>query len=90
MRRHRGHTILYTLDGRDPQPRRRALAAASTYWGPSRSTRTPSPAARPTPSTGPERQTDFTFVVTTPPLVITELMYHPLETVPNSLYSADD
>ncbi|MBI4585246.1 MAG: CotH kinase family protein [Planctomycetes bacterium] len=84
-------TIYYTLDGSDP----RALtgnpaATAKTYSGAITLNQNTRAIARARSTKGWSGLTDATFVVAMPPLVITEIMYHPADPPPNSPYDADD
>jgi len=77
--------IYYTLDGKDPRnPGGAKLAAALTYGQPITLNANTRVIARAKPSAGGwSGTTDFTFVVETPRLVVTELMYHPMSEAPN-------
>ncbi len=85
-------TIYFTTDGTDPRaPAGLAAARAATYSGPITLDANARVVARATRSasdwSGPAAGT---FVVETPRLVVSELMYHPLDPAPGSPHDADD
>jgi hypothetical protein len=84
-------TIRYTLDGSDPRLRGGGISANSlAYSQPITLSGNTRVFARAKTTAGWSGATDFTFVVTTPSLVITEVMYHPEPPPPESDFSADD
>lgn len=87
-----GTPIYFTLDGQDPRrPGGAKLASAGTYSGPIALTQNTRVLARAKPAAGGwSGLVDVTFVVTTPPLVITEIMYHPLDTVASDVFAGED
>ncbi|MBI4600589.1 MAG: CotH kinase family protein [Planctomycetes bacterium] len=85
-------TIFYTLDGRDPRAPGGAMGpTAAQYSGAivlDENTRVIARARISTSNwSGP---TDATFVVATPPLVVSEIMYHPVNPLPDSTYGSQD
>lgn len=85
-------TIYYTLDGTDPRRAGGSVAAAATqYDGPISLVDNARVVARARASSSSwSAPIVDTFVVTTPPLVITELMYHPYDPEEDSPFDSDD
>jgi len=98
-------TILYTLDGTDPRlSGGKTNPNAMVYSGPIRLTENAHVVARAKFNRLPSRNpytlarltnewsgpAQATYVVSTPPIVVTEIMYHPAPPLPESPYAADD
>ena len=86
-------TIYYTLDGSDPrqaQANGAVAAGAQTYAGPITLNGNTRAFARARNGTVWSPPTIATFVVQTPKLVITEIMYHPQNPAIGSIYTDED
>ncbi len=86
-----GTKVYFTLDGADPRLRGGSLNTASTlYSAPLVLDRNTRVIARSRPFSKWSPLVDATFVVETPPLVITEIMYHPEPPPLGSPFDAED
>jgi hypothetical protein len=84
-------TIYYTLDGTDPRlPGGGISSAASPHLGPIPINANARAVARARSANGWSGPTAATFVVRTPPLAITEIMYHPAPPPPGGSSPAGD
>jgi hypothetical protein len=84
-------TIYYTTDGSDPRSPGGAISPlASTYSGAITLNKNSRVVARANQTSDWSGPAAATFVVSTPRLVISEIMYHPADPPPGSPYDADD
>jgi hypothetical protein len=84
-------TIYYTLNGSDPRQAGGAVSSQATrYSGPITLTANTRIIARASLTNGWSGPAIATFVTATPPLVVTELMYHPAPPSEGSPFAKDD